>query len=778
VYTLESALKLRRNRKLFQPLRNLNDPNNIGDIIQMLLAYAVQCEKKEAFVAQIMGLDPLIQQHLMLEVETGLKVCASINAVPPTPSPFKKDERENENQILRQQLDELKAHLAKTKHDMLGQEMEKMEHQLEVEHDLQSRIESKDKEIITLRASIQVMQPKLEKLQDEVEVLSAKGKDSDRKDSMILKLKEKLDVAAGVNAQVIALERLNADLLKRNTQAEETEMLLPKLRAELEQYKSACTACQFQVSEMRLLLEEKKEQVVMLKRECEQLEENQRISSREQVQEEEVALEERDLGISELNPQVRENLERLNRENAALKLQVSEQGDSHLQTLNFQVESLSNLRNKLEEELHESRKKVANLEQDLNASVAAKELADAQIEEFQQVNFDLEQVLDESRKKVADLEQELNAIVTAKEQADIRIEEMLHVNFDLGQVLDESRKKVANVEQDLNDIVMAKEQADIQIIELQQTLGEMRLKKDELKEETDIQIEELQQALDALRLQQDEAQARFESSLQTIEALNQEIQLAQVENQEISEQMSEYIEQHTVDNDQVERQQLAISHFEEQLVVAKSDLDFQLQEKERLIQVEQSLRISFESQLEHTQIEKSQLQDQVGQLQRQIKAIQLHRNQSVHRPVNESASEELREEISRLTNQIQQMRKESQASIAPMVSSGGVPEMIRDYHQQLEKLQGECATIGLSKTQELVKRNEIEQKYSKLQKENAELQAENTSFRLKIERLNVTKENIKPNVVKPLFEAKSIIEPRPLLEESITKDEKPECAQQ
>jgi len=385
----------------------------LADALGLLLAFAVQGERKEHCVKQIMDFDPTLQQHIMVEVETMLGVVASArkDEAPPQ-SPFvdspatsatpgsapNRSKMQRENFLLREEnegllgeltqaqkcLEKVESELTELKRDMKENVLKKevaLEETFrvklsEVEADLEQRLEN-ERRLQTQLAEAEKQASLVPSLKDQLEILNAQVQEAAKKDASLLKLRLKVDSMGDMRKRLTALENSNADLLSRNTDAEQKLKHLEKLKSELEACKMALTQEQLKNGEQKTLSKEqaesyrllKEEYDELLRRETDAMFENRQFRLDLQLGQNDVCTEEEQaLGISELNPQVRAELEQLRRENQEMHEQLSVHSKENLSRLEMECDSSKRLSETLQSQLRDSRAECVSLRADLKTA--------------------------------------------------------------------------------------------------------------------------------------------------------------------------------------------------------------------------------------------------------------------------------------------------------------------------------------------------------------------------------------------------------------------------
>uniref|UniRef100_A0A7S2RI54 Calponin-homology (CH) domain-containing protein n=1 Tax=Mucochytrium quahogii TaxID=96639 RepID=A0A7S2RI54_9STRA len=789
VRCISDILKVRTRRII---RNDIESEEGLADVVQLLLGYAVQCDRKQDYVAQIMTMDSSIQQHLMVEVEAALQFIAAVQKCKPSPSPFLRRKPQGDDENLEKKVSALEEELAKNKQEHLRREME-MEQEFEEERrDLCQKVETKEKDIVSLTASLETLQREagsIQGMRDQIEVLNAQTVELSKKEDTIRKLREKLGNSNDLINQVKQLEDTNKKLLEKSLKFDEYCHQNSKLKNELEICKQAHTELQMLLGESQRDVREKQEQLDSLVADLDSVQRseaeavlalNHEVGTGKFDDEEENTVPEQKLGVNELNPKVREDLMFLQKENERLTAKLSDLSEENLNKLQFDLDNLGRLRIRLESDLEGKTKQWKQCKQTI--SEQEKTIEDLH-GDMRALNIQIETLVVSheaelcSHSIVGELVSRIE-LDTARAEANAYRRDHATSNEQLVLItaeLDESSRKVALLDKKLED-------ARTTIVELEESQENTILS-------SQAEIESLEALLGERKTELEDLQARFSE-----ERLVLENQLCKER-----EHVKECKQRLNDERDQLSNDMLTLQtkHEDEKRGLAESaqELEGEIcrlkaevkESREELttmqdhlaqgkvqfdsvvckLKLAESQNLSAQEALERKRLEMNECQLQIKQLRKQLRAVQVQRSQAAQRQTVESEQQEMMEEMQRLHQQLSTVEKENQelrkgrtVMIDPKAGGKGLSEMMKNYERQITELMEEATTLRMDKTNALTSRKEIEVKCQKLSKEKEEYVAENTTLRLKLERLRMTaaapttpvvyesvKENKTPNTV-------------------------------
>ncbi|GBG25468.1 Protein hook [Hondaea fermentalgiana] len=693
--------ELQDGRVLGQVLQNMYNPaHHVAEVIQVLLGYAVQGPVKESSVAQIMDLEAGTQHFLMLEVDQALKrIAAAKELPPPSPmdSPFTPAQRSGkrssnrasnrrlllDNEELQRQIEDHNTELARVRQEareaLRRRELELEEAAQEAQTALTAGLEAKTAQVTQLQAALDELREKtgdVGDLRDQLEVLKSQARDVSKKDATIAKLREKVNASSDLAQRVADLEASNEALLTKNLEAEQKAQDVAKLRQDLLTYKNALVDAQIKTNETNVLLEEKMQEVDALRSERDALRRNETATLEENrslqsslagVRDEDDDEPAQVLGISELNPKVREELETLRKETARLRHELSAHSEENLAKLRLDADSLGGVNDRLQRDLREAVKR-----------------GDQWQAEAGRLDVELTAARERAHEAATRHEAELAYLVETSEKEK------------LAALLAEETASAARIEQ----------------------LVDQRL--------------EVEANLLKTRGLLEEYMANHSASNEQLEALRIELEREQEAHGQARDEATE--REHVLEKSNASLE-ARIAALESQIVHGRARLN---QEHENLM--------ASEKQCEKYRLKAGELSYQVNQLRRQLKSVQVQRSHASGGDASGGAvgSEDLIADMQRLAAQNEQLladnaqlRERAQTSGGSggaLRPSKGVSEMVRNYESEIQDLRKQMNMLTMAKTSEVMARTEAENRMQKLEQSNEDLNAENTSLRLKLER--------------------------------------------
>mmetsp|Transcript_35179 Transcript_35179/g.80236 ORF Transcript_35179/g.80236 Transcript_35179/m.80236 type:complete len:707 (+) Transcript_35179:58-2178(+) len=287
-------------------------------LAELLLGCAVQCEKKQEYVQNIMGLDSASQAQLMTLIQKILSsaetrsperrpTSGSVDSMdgdfslgtsntPQVYSPqtgpmdepgksskaleLKVMELEQEKTELATVVGQLKAELQQLQADHTASMEEKtaLARQLSsmggaskassqaqrLSEELQARVQELEQE----NADLQARLPELEKLvpanralQDELDVLKHTVEGASALEQQVIRLKKKLEATEDLRRELQAVSETNAQYLEQNLDLEEQIAKMDKLKEQMETYKDKVASLETERMRLKNSLEEKQEEL-------------------------------------------------------------------------------------------------------------------------------------------------------------------------------------------------------------------------------------------------------------------------------------------------------------------------------------------------------------------------------------------------------------------------------------------------------------------------------------------------------------------------------------
>lgn len=350
------------------------DYANTSDVIRdcVKLAVSAQCEEREHFVSQILSLPPAVQEHLMAAIQgSSDEECCEEDVDVHTESVLEEvlpsacdgcAEKNGEIEILHR---ELQASLAKQRD---------VEEQLRVEHaqhinklmdleasivekeaaikDLQSDLEHQRKaaqDMETLVSEKKQLEFTISELQDRVDILSVAAKRTDVAENQIQRLRERLDMMENLREQLKLETSVHAETHDKLLAAEAELDILRKAKAQVEEYRTRVSESAIVIQELQMKIQTLQNGSDCLRRENADLssgyaahlsqyqyltEELREASSHLHAMQSHPTLGD---GISELNPQLMNELNRLKAENKELFAKLDATSLESLERLEAQL---------------------------------------------------------------------------------------------------------------------------------------------------------------------------------------------------------------------------------------------------------------------------------------------------------------------------------------------------------------------------------------------------------------------------------------------------------
>jgi len=671
---------------------------------------------------------------------------------------------------LQTEFDSLKKNFAKSKQDQkkdLLRRDEEFDLSFQDQKDsFLSTLQEKDREIAKLSGSLDTLNRKLQQsegLRDQVEILTSQLQSAEKKDTAIARLKERLNTQADLTQQVEELEEANSVLVEKTSEMSQLSRQLNKVKNELSACKDAYTEAQLELSETRAMLEQREAQLQALGAENEALLSQEKVlvyppeQSRQDTDDTD-SIEKLDdsqddsagLGISELNPRIRETLHRLEAENKDLKATLAECSETNLSRLSVENEGLTRLRDKLQSNLREANTKIESLQ--VNLSESSKRIKELE-QELMQRNIAYEEAeikhAEQYRLLSTESEEKLQSSLGAlTQQAEEERKQMTQELECIEKELVDTRAKFEEnlrelevrhlAETSINEILLATiHKSEIKELETAMSLAkeEFQHQQNTLKEIHEKEAGALQKLLEASRKEAEEYQANHVASKEDLEDLETKLQLETDRAKNATLESEKHIER--INHLEDEKKRLMSTYKQEMNVRVSKLLETQgALEKEK-------------SRVQKYKLESEDLSFKNNQLRRQIKTVQVQRNQPANR--NEDATEQTQQdlvaEIQRLKEENTGLRELNATSSGSSFSMGtGASEMARNFNAQISDLKKKIELLSLSQTEGLLARQEAETKLRKLQRNLKEKEDECTSLRLKFERIKQqSKENTTPN---------------------------------
>ncbi|KAI9358583.1 hypothetical protein DFJ73DRAFT_757870 [Zopfochytrium polystomum] len=228
-----------------------SDVLEIVKLMSLIIALAVQCEQNQKYIQQIQLLDAAAQHVLMVTIEQVMTRLGEARvAESPTSaiSPFAGEEKlqlENENRLIRQQLEEMKAKFTDMEHekDLLQSRVRDMEEQSV------SQLSGVGKADFLLRTEVDNLKADMwadelakkteenTRLKDQLDEFRHFADKLQKSEAMIEKYKKRMEESADLRRQIKLVETQNQQMLERNNQLEEEYRKLSSFKPLMETYK-------------------------------------------------------------------------------------------------------------------------------------------------------------------------------------------------------------------------------------------------------------------------------------------------------------------------------------------------------------------------------------------------------------------------------------------------------------------------------------------------------------------------------------------------------------
>ena len=407
--------------------------------------------------------------------------------------------RQAENQ-LRIQLEDLQA---KNRASRMKIESDALNRENELRQELMEKNFALEKELKKFKETAlegAAAKEQLSALQDEIDVMRHSQLKLQHLEDQYRKVKEKLEQMGDVSKALESEEKAHSEAVSKCLQLENELALLQPLKRQLEEYKARATD-----AEVRLV--DCEDEIKKLREASQNLNgihnELQKGSLQHMIEAEELRKRlldngENDThglgvgeGLSELNPELKEELLRLRSENARLREFASKRENDSVQKLEEQKDDSERLANKFKEQYLATKSLLEKVQNQLDASIEREKTLKSQVAELEDQKSDLEQELQNERILAHE----------ARIEAEQNLERALR---DLQKQASEEQKRLAQEWE--SRLLESEAQASQQYQELERTASqnESRLKQSlediqnefttsmaTLREENDMKIEEL-----------------------------------------------------------------------------------------------------------------------------------------------------------------------------------------------------------------------------------------------------------------------------------------------
>ena len=298
----------------------------------------------------------------------------------------------SENEKLRAQADASAAEIADSKAKAAAEmQSEKIKLQRgidERESALSEELECVEKQRAKLELELSAANKALARsqtLRDEVDVLRSGAQKAERLAETLAKQKRALEDFVELKRSARTLREKNEDLGKKLRRAEAEAAKAADFKKEVDVHSASLAEAELEIGDMKETLRSKDEQIARLEEEFEEARSAQLAfkADNEALHGELAAAAANDRttldnlagelvgscavgglgeGLTELNPDVRDKIEALERENEALKSRVSEEGGDHVRELSCSVGKLERVREALEKRIAAKKSECVQLE--------------------------------------------------------------------------------------------------------------------------------------------------------------------------------------------------------------------------------------------------------------------------------------------------------------------------------------------------------------------------------------------------------------------------------
>ena len=352
-------------------------------VIEACLVCAVSqiCENRAIFVQRIMAMDPAVQNHLMQAIKGNMQRYKTKSEPDNKVDMQTREQYNRSNNVLREEstcpnccgkdkeIKYLNEQLSKnfkkegeTENQLRTDLIEKMKKLADAELSLLDRedqLNQKDIELEKQTSKISELSQKLSlqttlslqvsKLQDELDILRPIAQRADVAEAQMEKLRERLDELAGAKQQLKAESAAHSETHSRLLEVQREVESLRKYKKDVDEYRNLYAELSIRSEELTLRLSQKEQEVGRLSQQIEamndvhsgQSEASQRLqaelcAAQTQLQEMGRGVGIGD-GISELNPRVAAELEKLRVENKELSSRLDASSLSALDRLETQL---------------------------------------------------------------------------------------------------------------------------------------------------------------------------------------------------------------------------------------------------------------------------------------------------------------------------------------------------------------------------------------------------------------------------------------------------------
>ena len=655
--------------------------------------------------------------------------------------------RQTENQ-LRGQLEELQA---KNRATRMKIESEALNRENELRQELMEKNSTLEKELkkykeTSLEGSLAKEQ--LSALQDEIDVMRHSQLKLQHLEDQYRKVKEKLEQMGDVSKALESEEKAHSEAVSKCLQLENELALLQPLKRQLEDYKARATD-----AEVRLV--DCEDEIKKLREASQNLNgihnELQKGSLQHMIEAEELRKrlqdnDESDVhglgvgeGLSELNPELKEELLRLRSENSRLKDFASKREHDSVQQLEEQKDDADRLAKKFKEQFLATKSVLEKVQHQLDASLEREKVLKAQIVELEHQKSDLEQELQNERvlAQEARIEAEQHLEKALRDLKKQSLEEQERLTQEYEHRLLKSEEESKHHYQELERVASCTESR------LKQSLEDLRNEHTAslaaLNEERDRKIDELS------KCHADEMKALMESSeKERTELMERGKKMLQEKNEKIR-QLEENIDSLSRASQTKEQELITLKQnqvvFEEK--VANKIVSYKQRLNRSLAEAEENAREcdDLQSRLKKLESEKSNLQQENDRFRRQLGG---------RFGADTGAYEELKREFNVLLEENRALKRYKSSSneidvfsvdgsahahnTRGSVSASSLSQLRAEYEDKIEELNDEKRELVLKNTALVTEEARIQKRAFELEVEVQKLRQDKISLELQIER--------------------------------------------
>lgn len=655
--------------------------------------------------------------------------------------------RQTENQ-LRGQLEELQA---KNRATRMKIESEALTRENELRQELMEKNSALEKELKKYKETAlegTLAKEQLSALQDEIDVMRHSQLKLQHLEDQNRKMKEKLEQMGDVSKALESEEKAHSEAVSKCLQLENELALLQPLKRQLEDYKARATDAEVRLVDCEDEIKKLREASQNLNGIHNELQKGslQHMIEAEELRKRLLENKESDVhglgvgeGLSELNPELKEELLRLRSENTRLKDFASKREHDSVQKLEEQKDDLDRLAKKFKEQFLATKSVLEKVQHQLDTSLEREKLLKAQIVELEQQKSDLEQELQNERvlAQEARLEAEQNLVRALRDLRKQTSEEQERLTKEYEYRLSKSEEESKQHYQELERVASCTESR------LKQSLEDLRNEHTAslaaLNEERDRKIEELS------KCHADQMKTLMDSSEQERTELMERGKKMLKEKSEKIRQLEENIDTLSRASEMKEQELSALKQnqvvFEEK--VANKIVSYKQRLNRSLAEAEENAREcdDLQSRLKKLEAEKSNLQQENDRFRRQLGG---------RFGADTGAYEELKREFNVLLEENRSLKRYKASSneidvfsvegsshphnTRGSVSASSLSQLRAEYEDKIEELNDEKRELVLKNTALVTEEARIQKRAFELEVEVQKLRQDKISLELQIER--------------------------------------------